>query len=317
VSTVYRARDFVETQDQLLFAVVSDQLLSNRLACCLRYLRQDQRFRKLDTRTAQELLRGRHPSYLSQAQGPFGSLHVVPTDHVHRHYVPHRRAREILDQARPCDPLEETARRFLTQLIRHGIAVEKIGVTGSLLIGAHGRDSDIDILIQGRELFHEARNLVRRLLADGGAESLTEDAWRVAHERRGCSLAFAEYLWHEQRKWNKLCLNHVKIDVSMASAGTPGRLQPFRKLRRVDVTAQILDDHRAFDHPASWQIESPVAGRLISWTPTFTGQAFRGETVHVRGWLEAPASGRGDRQIVVGTSREAVDEWIRVVRHGA
>ena len=67
----------------------------------------------------------------------------------------------------------------------------------------------------------------------------------------------------------------------------------------------------AFDHPARYVVRHADVAEVVSFTPTYAGQAVAGETIEASGWLEVDSVGA--RRVVVGTSREAGGEWIRVV----
>ncbi|MEA1866420.1 MAG: hypothetical protein U9N46_14750, partial [Euryarchaeota archaeon] len=58
-------------------------------------------------------------------------------------------------------------------------------------------------------------------------------------------------------------------------------------------------------------IDHPVISEILCYTHTYAGQALAGETVEARGMMEELIDHR--RRLVVGTSRESVDEsveWI-------
>ena len=67
----------------------------------------------------------------------------------------------------------------------------------------------------------------------------------------------------------------------------------------------------AFDHPARYRVEHDLVSEVVSFTPTYAGQAEVGEMIEASGWLEEDA--HHGRRLVVGTSREADGEWIRLV----
>lgn len=307
----FAARDFISTGDGLYFAVVVNGIENGRVLSFLRYRHDGRQFHKLGTDAAQELLRETHPEYLHHSPLRDADLHGVPLTRIERHFVPQDRVRE-LRQRGPRDPIERIAIQFLDRLIERGIHEECSGLTGSLLIGAQGEQSDIDVVISDRDRFHAARQMIRELLEGRVLDRLTDEFWRGAWTRRGGSLQLEEYVWHERRKFNKLSFDGVKIDLSLALRESGPVASPCRKLRRVELNARVIDDSRAFDYPSVWGVESEVATRIVCWTPTYTGQAFAGETVHVRGWLEE--SPGGVRQVVVGTSREAAGELVAVVR---
>lgn len=307
----FAARDFISTREGLFFAVVANGIEDDRVPAFLRYRHDGRLFHKLNTQAAQELLRESYPEHLYRSRLRDADLHGVPLSRIERHYVPQDRVRE-LRQRGPEDRIERIAMQFVDLLTEGGIREECLGVTGSLLIGAQGEQSDIDVVISDRDQFHAVRENIRTLFEQGALEPLSEGFWREAWSRRGGSLPCEDYMWHERRKFNKVCIDGVKIDVSMALRTAEPAADRSRKLRRVEVTARVLDDSRAFDYPAVWAIESDVAARIVCWTPTYTGQAFAGEMIQVAGWLEETTGGL--RQIVVGTSREAPGEFISTDR---
>ena len=77
--------------------------------------------------------------------------------------------------------------------------------------------------------------------------------------------------------------------------------------------AKILDDRYAFDYPAKFLIEHSDIKSIICFTATYNGQAKKGEWIEVSGQLEK--STQGESQIVVGATREAKGEYIRVIHH--
>ena len=49
-------------------------------------------------------------------------------------------------------------------------------------------------------------------------------------------------MWHEQRKYNKLSIDGVKIDLSLALREPEPPAESYRKLKRVALTARVVDD---------------------------------------------------------------------------
>jgi hypothetical protein len=74
----------------------------------------------------------------------------------------------------------------------------------------------------------------------------------------------------------------------------------------------VIDDARGFDYPAEFKIDHQQISSIVSFTATYTGQAVSGERVEVSGMLEQ--SGQGVKRIVVGSSREAHGEYIKVIQ---
>ena len=307
----YWPRDFVETREGLFFAVVACGTEEERVPGLLRYVRQGGAFRKLATPEADELLRRACPEYLFHSSLRDVDLHGVPLSRICRHHRPRIRAAALAGSRDP-DPLERKAARVLRLFAGAGIPTAFLGVTGSLLLGAHTEASDIDVVVYDRAHFHTARETIRAATARGDLDPMNEDLWEDAFARRACSLSLEEYVWHERRKHNKCVIGGTKVDVSLVTCDAADDLVGWRKVAQAEIRAEVRDDGAAFDYPARFGVAHPEVSEVVAYTNTFTGQARRGETILARGWKER--SGGGDVRLVVGTSREAGGEFIRVLR---
>ena len=75
----------------------------------------------------------------------------------------------------------------------------------------------------------------------------------------------------------------------------------------------VIDDKQAFDFPARYLIDNEMTPEVISFTHTYVGQAQKGETIEVAGAIECD-SASGQRRLVVGSTREAIGEYIKVCK---
>ena len=103
---------------------------------------------------------------------------------------------------------------------------------------------------------------------------------------------------------------HSGVSVELPHDETVPERGPFRKLGRIVVKALVTDASAAFDHPARYRVQHGEVSEVVSFTPTYAGQAVEGETIEAKGWLEEDSMGA--HRLVVGTSREAGGEWIRL-----
>lgn len=302
-------RDFLETPEGLLFAVVAAGWEQDRALCFLRYRREGQAWRKLATDAANALLNDAYPQYLHYSAARDAHLHGVPMHCVSVHHQPRQRLMQLLrDGGR--DAVEDKLCRLLALLAATGIDLSHVGVTGSLLIGAGRPDSDFDLVIYGRAAFFQVRVAVMALLQSGRLSPLDETLWRDAFQRRHGALDFADFLRHERRKFNKAAFEGTKFDITL----TPETLEPaqsYRKLGHTVIAARVVDADRAFDHPACYGLDHPDISEALSYTHTYAGQARPGEAVEIAGLLEQSEDQR--LRIVVGSSREAPGEFIRVL----
>jgi len=307
---MFSPKDFIETVDGLLFAVVDQRLEQDKALCFLRYVHQGGVWRKKMTDEANAFLLRHHPEYLHYSNILDASLHAVAKQRIVRHHQPRHRLHHIMLAERH-DPIEGDLFELGVLLRQQGLDLTKVGVTGSLLVGVQRDRSDIDLVCYDREVFQECRAIVCQLIEAGLLQSLRDDDWQESFRRRNCSLGFEEYVRHERRKFNKALVNGRKFDLNLIEQRETEKENFYQKIGTMTLRCRISDDRQAFDHPAVYRIEHDTIGRIVCFTATYTGQAFTGETVEVSGILEK--NEQGFQQIVVGSTREAHGEYIRVI----
>lgn len=311
---MFNAKDFIETAEGLVFAVVGEEIEQGRILCFLRYVKQDSGWKKYLTGQANDLLKSSFPGYLYYSPVKDVHLHAVPVDKVLVHYQPGRRLQE-LKALQSHDPVEQDCIHLCKLYQHHGLHPDCMGVTGSLLIGAQNRGSDIDLVIYGRANFQHARSLTRQLVEEKLLQPLAQSDWLSSFERRACALSFDEYFWHERRKFNKALVNKRKFDLALLNENTAQPAIRYEKQGKVVFQARVTDASGAYDYPAQFSIDHPQIASCVCYTATYAGQAVTGEKVEISGLLERSSS--GDQRVMVGSSREAEDQYIKVIaEHG-
>jgi len=308
--SVFLAKDFVQTREGLVFAVVETGLEKGRVLCFLRYVKKDNQWVKVNTEQANRLLIEQFPQYRYFSPCKDAFLHAVSLDDVCHHYQPRRRLREIIDVAKPDSSVIKDLIGLVGVLEAQGLPVSQLGVTGSILLGCHNSASDMDIVIYDREIFQAARRVISSY-HEAGLSLLTSVAWRESFKRRACALTFAEFCWHERRKFNKGLFAGRKFDISYVSEQAEEHTVRYKKQGAIKLIATIVCSEQAFDHPAVFAIDDPEIKEICCYTPTYTGQAEKGERVMVSGFLEQDENGQ--KRIVVGSSREAEGEYLKVI----
>ena len=313
---VPRPRDYLETAEGMFFAVVSSTVEAEHALTSLRYVRQGGVLVKLGTDEANQYLRDHRPAYLVHSALIDAMIHRVPLADVVRVHRPDERLTELRAttgtgnrEQESGNGLESLALRAVEALERGGAPVERIGLGGSLLLGAQHAESDIDLVVYGRSAFEATRRALGAAIAAGRLAALDRGQWEAAWSRRGSDLTLEEYMRAEERKLNKAVIEGTRVDLTLVvdrDEEVPER-GPFRKLGRIVVTAEVVDALAAFDHPARYGVRHDQVSEVVSFTPTYAGQAAAGEMIEASGWLEVDSA--GGRRVVVGTSREAGGEW--------
>lgn len=306
----YLAKDFVETAEGLVFAVVENGIERGRVLAFLRYWITPSGWQKLSTQEANDYLQTYHPDYLCYSSPKDAHLHAVAINRITRHYQPEQILQNIL-QTESDDQVIQDCQQLCLLFANTGLDLENIGVTGSLLINAQQQTSDIDIVIYDRSVFFKLREQVKKLIDQGHLKKLSKTDWQTSYQRRSCELSFSEYVWHEQRKYNKAIISDRKVDLNFVDPLYSEENTTYTKLGPIKIQTQIKDDSKGFDYPAVFEIDSLEAQVVVSYTATYTGQAFVGERVEIAGQLER--ADHGLYRIIVGSSREAIDECIKVL----
>lgn len=307
---MFLTKDFIETAENLVFAVVADGLEQGKVLSFLRYVQEGTERKKYASHEANHFLQQHYPEYLHYSPVLDTHLHAIPMERIVTHYQPKQSLQTILHKTRP-DKVEQDLIDLCRLLQAHGLDLNQCGVTGSLLIGAQQHSSDIDLVCYDRSVFQHCRELLAKLIIRNRLQELHERDWQQSYQRRDCELSFTDYVWHEQRKLNKALINGRKFDLSLINpCHSPA--SNYQKCGAMTLQAQVIDDTAAFDYPAEFKINYPQISSVVSFTATYTGQAVNGEIIEASGLVEQNA--QGIKRLVVGSSREAHGEYIRVIR---
>ncbi len=322
-----RVRDLIETTDGLIFYVVSYRHPRGKYIAYLRYypseegerLRGGRRFKKASTTESYGYLRRYHPECLYSKEAG-SEIQCVPKEKVLRIYRPEDRLKEI--RGGPEDDLERKALKLSEAF--GDIAMEYKGVTGSLLAGLHTPASDIDFVVYGMENFKLARGALASHRS--GLEALTEEQWRSAYLKRfpgKKDLSFEEFVWHEARKHTKGCIEGSLFDILYVrdKSELPGSYPSLRteRIGRVVRRLRVVDASLAFDYPIVYKVRDYEGGveEVVCYTHTYAGQALEGEDIEVAGVLEKIRRGNERYRVLVGTTREAEGEYIKIKKEGS
>ena len=310
ISQPFSSKDFIETEEGLIFAVVAEGIERGKVLCFLRYVRQNSAWRKYATTEANAFLGQHFPEYLHYSEFLDAHLHAVSINRILKHYQPKERLQQIILAGRN-DAVELDLIQLCLLFQQNGLDLSELGITGSLLIGAQQPSSDMDLICYSRQTFQHCRALVSQFIDRNDLQELNASDWWQSFQRRSCALSYDEYVWHEQRKFNKAMINGRKFDLNFIDSAQKLRPDRYQKLGKIKLKCRVIDDFRAFDYPAELKIAHDHISTVVCFTATYTGQAFCGEMIEVSGALEQTEW--GEQRIVVGATREADGEYIKVI----
>jgi predicted nucleotidyltransferase len=300
-----KPRDFIETREGLIFASISEGV------AFLRYFpssdggrkRGKTRYKKVSsTKSSFDFLERNYPSYIFRRKGY--RLQGCQKDRILEVYSPVEKLKELGSSGtylqKKCVELSDAL---------DGIPERKKGVTGSILVDLCTPSSDIDFVLYGKRYFDSAREIIRE---SPDVTALRTGDWRFCYQKRfgdKPALEFESYVWQEKRKFNSGLFKGTFFNLLLVENKT--KLKEATPVKRVKIRCRVRDAGDAFNLPSVYLVDHDLIGSVVCYTHTYSGQAIDGEMIEVSGMLEKTED--GEYRLLVGTSREAEGEYIRVI----
>ena len=314
----FRDRDFLRTPEGFLFCVVGSTHPPDRVMAYLKYVprpgagpwgRGGTRYYRVLKEYTMDALRETllflqdYPMYLTYFKAFGTEMSAVPVDRIEEHYKPEERLREIANSM-DVDVLEERA-LSLANLISDlaGVAMSKMGVTGSILLDIHVPGiSDIDLVVYGLRESLAVKEAVAEALERGDTEITRFDeklarAW-CYRKSRTHPLTPEEAREILARKWNvgtflgtRFSIHPVLTEREAEKYGD--RL--YKPLGTATIRAKVVDATLSIFLPAIYEVElstvleGPALGgvrEICSYEELYAGIAQEGEEVVAKGKIE-------------------------------
>jgi hypothetical protein len=331
----YREGDFIETHDGLIFDVKGMLHPPNRVIAFLRYYpskkgertRNGVRYGKVYSLSDRfNLLKKKHESYIYFDKILGSVMQGVPREDIAHLYQPIEKLAELANRPKGLDDLEKDSVEFCDSISRSAkVPLTKLGLTGSILVGLHSPQSDIDVIAYGYknciEVYEALHSLqrnpgspvkpygetdLRKLFNFRSSDTLTKwDSFLVTEKRRRLQGLFKkrDYFLRFIRDWNEITENYG--DVTYNSKG------------QVSISATVADDSETLFTPCKYgirnvrRINGPLKRKVeirevVSYRGRFCEIARTGEHIAARGKLELvdERSGKSYHRVIVGEQKE-------------
>ena len=312
ISAKTREGDFLETCDDLIFDVKGLVHPPTSVIAFVRYFpyekgkrrRKGTSYGKVYSFSERyKLLKERFPRYLVYNPVLDETLCEVPVENITRHYEPTEKLQQ-LRSSRDLDALEGKALKLATSLKeKAGVPWKALGVSGSILVGLHGANSDIDPAVYGSESCWKVHSALRSLLHDEHSPFRsynTEDLTTLFDFRsKDTAMSFQDFVRSESRKvWQGKFVEtdyFVRFVKGWSEVDENYGDVQYKKVGYARIKAKIADDSEAIFTPCTYEIENvaTIEGstrqqivKIVSFRGRFCEQARTGETVIAQGKVE-------------------------------
>jgi len=318
----------VETIEGWIFTVKGHLHPPDRWIAYLRYLpdpfgdrtREGVAYRRLYRFEDQvDLLRARHPEYLCLDPVLGIEVQSVPRSSVEAVHDPGAFLARLRETG-PADPVQGDA-LALAGLLQQaaGVPWSELGVSGSVMLGTHRRDSDLDLLVYGEKSSRAVYRALAELLqeADGPIRMPDDEELGGVHAAHSpdTPLTFQDFARHQRRKVNEgryrgrpFFLRFVKRPEEAGETYGQRRYQP---AGRATIRAAVHDDGDAIFTPCCCSVRQVTAlegapvddlREIVSFRGRFSDQVRAGEVAEARGSVERVVHETADayHRLVVG-----------------
>ncbi|GAB6944335.1 hypothetical protein [Vulcanisaeta sp. JCM 14467] len=320
----FRDRDFLETNEGMIFCVVGNVHPKGRVLAYLKYVmsnsasgtiwsRQGVAYQRMipiysaiEVKRASEYLRKRYPEYIVHDRYKNIEFTEIPIDRIRTHYKPEERLKEIINEG-PKDQLEELVIDLVNELSNEsGVPIDSFGVTGSILLKIHNpRFSDIDLVVYGSSNAQPIKEALLRLYDDerSGFSRLSGDAltkWVnevvtahpfTADETR---VLLTRYRWNKGiYRGRPFSIHPVKVESEVTEEWEQRVHKP---LCLATIRARVIDSRDSYFMPAVYQVRDVYildgckpqveVKQVVSYESLYMDIAQEGDEILVHGKIE-------------------------------
>jgi predicted nucleotidyltransferase len=305
----FREGDFVESVEGLIFDVKGFIHPEDRVIAYVRYVpdplgdrvRGDLRYRKIyELNERFRFLSENYPQYLFYDPFIGEVVEAIPRLMIKSFYKPEFKLAEMIRERKKLNSIEDLALKLaFTLRDEANIPLNKIGISGSILLGLHNQFSDLDIMVYGYVNCLKVYEVLKTLRQLNILESCTKIIDKLYRFRsRETPIPFSVFrsieegkllqgLFHGREYFIRLIKDYDEIDEKYGD-------RKYRNLGEIILKATITNDSESMFTPCKYIIDDveiikgphyPVK-EITSFRGRFCEQAKIGNRVVVRGKLE-------------------------------
>lgn len=304
--------DFIEDRNNLIFDVKGLIHPPDRVIAYLRYYpdNKGERTRKNGKKYSkvysledrEKYLNKNFPDYI-YFDSVFGvKLEGVPRNQITKVYNPIEKLHKLLSDGSTND-LEKDAILFAEALQEETkIPMEKIGISGSVLVDLTKPDSDIDMIVYGEKNSRVAYEALRTLFnkKNSAIKAYDEECLRRLYEFRvkDTLMSYEDFIFSEKRKFMSGEINGR--DIFMRFLKEPSEIiekygdVKYVSLNNARIEGVVLDDNEAIFTPCRYIIEhtktlkgkATKISEIVSYRGRFCDQVREKERVIAQGKIE-------------------------------
>jgi len=279
-----RDKDYVRTNDDLIFNVIGYEHPPGRAAANLKYVHGTKWTGGYQS--AVDFLSNHHPQYVTD--------HIsVPESSIAETYTSQAGLRQISSQSAR-NHLQQTAIDLAGACSKFfDVPLKQFGITDSLLWGPGATDSDIDLVVYGSAAASRVLAGLPTLFDQPEFEQHTAETFT-----RQTTVQNADVIRLVSRKLNKGLYRGVRFSLrAVREYNEIISCKPYKPVGPIELTARVEDHSQSLFFPATYQLDNGLD--VVSFLMQYEGVFQSGDVLTVTGTLE-----RGVRdRVVVGSLR--------------
>lgn len=313
-----REGDFVETLEGLIFDVKGIVHPPDRAIAYLRYyptpkgtrVKAGVTYAKVyDLENRFSLLHHKYPQYLFFDTVAGRQLQGVPMEHIKWLYKPTERLQHLRKKEQH-DKLEGVVVSFANRLQQEArVKANDLGISGSVQIGLHGPESDVDLIVYGHKASRAVQSALQHihLSEDTDIERYQLDTYRPVYELRwaGSGISIETMFQIDGPKpMHGLVMGHhyfIRTVLDWNEIEEQYGDRRYQSLGQARATCRIIDDRDSLFTPCRYEVDwvKWIEGvqvddlrEIVSFRGRFTEQARQDEEVVVQGMVESVEAGK-------------------------